>query len=576
MTDTALWNAAVLILGIVIGSLPLGSLLVRRLSGRDPALFAAHNLGVENMIRFVGARVALTAFLMDILKGFAAVSLGLGSPWAALGVFVGHLHPLPFLAARQGARGRGNGVLLGVLAGFVTFGTLPYAAGLLAVLVYSVLLALTGYVALATVSGLVTLAAWAALTGSGASTVFVVFALLAVALWRHKSSLARIVDGTEARLGAPPPVRGSDPRIVRAAFMVHPLTLPDLWQPRSLQWLHWLYRQKLISEPTLKRITPYLRPLLHAEFTGIELPDGRELRVQIITGPLLPDQIREQPELATRMAIQGAQLARDLGAEAFGLGAFWSTVGNKGLDVQEAVPDIAITNGGAYTAASVKAAVPGLLRSFEEAGGSLDSSTAAVVGANGVVAFGVARTIAGEVARLILVGRDLERLERSAAALRRRHPETEVTTTTDLAVVRQADLVFTATSDPDPVLFAEHIRPGAWIFDLGRPADVADSVLSVPGVHIVPGGVVRPPGAMRTSIDIHFGDGMVPACMAETMIMTATRAFDRASLGPTTKTANIDFYLAEAERLGFEVITRDERLDSPETAGEFRPEGVSA
>jgi predicted amino acid dehydrogenase len=498
--------------------------------------------------------------MMDILKGFVAVALGLGSPWAALGVFLGHLHPLPLFWSRQGARGRGNGVLLGILAGLVSVSALPFLAGLLPVVLYAALLAVTGYVALATLAGLLTLAVLTLFLPLGSGFVAVAFALLAVAVWRHKSSLTRIIDRTEARLGDPPPVRGSDPRIVRAAFMVHPLTLPDLWQPKSLQWLHWLYRQRIISEPFLKRITPHLRPLLHAEFTGIELPDGRELRVMIITGSLLPDQIREQPELATKIAIQGARLARDLGAEACGLGAFWSTVGNKGLDVQEAVPDIAITNGGAYTAASVKAAVPGLLRSFEEAGGSLKSATAAVVGANGVVAFGVARMIAGEVGEVILVGRDLERLERSAESLRKRFPATGIITTLDMSEVRNAELVFTATSDPDPVLFAEHIKPGAWIFDLGRPADVADSVLEVPGVHIVPGGVVRPPGAMRSNIDIHFGDGMVPACMAETMIMTATRAFDRASLGPSTRTANIDFYLEEAERLGFQTITRDERL----------------
>jgi acyl-phosphate glycerol 3-phosphate acyltransferase len=576
MTDTALWNVAVLILGALIGSLPLGSLLIRRLTGRDAATFSAHNLGVENMIRFVGARVALAAFMMDIVKGFVAVALGLGSPWAALGVFLGHLHPLPLAWPRQAARGRGNGVLLGILAGLVTFSALPFWAGLLPVLAYSMLLALTGYVALASLAGLGTLAALVLFLPLGSGFIAMAFALLAVAVWRHKSSLTRIIDRTEARLGDPPPVRGSDPRIVRAAFMVHPLTLPDLWQPRSLQWLHWLFRQRLINETLLKRITPYLRPLLHAEFTGIELPDGRELRVMIITGPLLPDQIREQPELATRMAIQGARLARDLGAEAFGLGAFWSTVGNKGMDVQEAVPDIAITNGGAYTAASVKAAVPGLLQSFSEAGGSLGSSTAAVVGANGVVAFGVARSIAADVGRLILIGRDLERLERSAESLRRRHPQTQVLTSTEMDDVRDADLVFTATSDPDPVLFAQHIKPGAWIFDLGRPADVADSVLQVPGVHIVPGGVVRPPGAMRTNIDIHFGDGMVPACMAETMIMTATRAFDRASLGPSTRSANIDFYLEEAERLGFQVITRDERLERLDGAERTAAGTVSA
>jgi len=85
-------------------------------------------------------------------------------------------------------------------------------------------------------------------------------------------------------------------------------------------------------------------------------------------------------------------------------------------------------------------------------------------------------------------------------------------------------------------------------------------------VQIVPGGVVRPPGAMRSRIDIRFGDGLVPACLAETMIMTAAHAFDRRSLGASTRTANIAFYLREGERLGFEIVTRDERVAELESA----------
>src|SRR5690606_20706334 len=187
-------------------------------------------------------------------------------------------------------------------------------------------------------------------------------------------------------------------------------------------------------------------------------------------------------------------------------------------------------------------------------------STAAVVGANGVVAFGVARSIAADVGRLYLIGRDRERLNRSATTLMRKYTSTEIIATTDLAVLAEADLIFTATSDPDPVVFAQHVKPGAWVYDLGRPADVDESVRDVPGVELVPGGVVRPPGTMRTRIDLGFGEGQVPACLAETMILTATRAYERRSLGNTTRSADMDFYLREGERLGFEIITRDARV----------------
>ena len=383
---------------------------------------------------------------------------------------------------------------------------------------------------------------------------------LALLTVRGLPSLARIADGTEPRLGDPPPVRGLAPGRVRAAFMIHPMTLDDIWQVPSQRWVHLLHRRGWLPEPALRRVLPWLRPQLHGIVRGVELADGRTLEVVLIGGPMLPDQIRADPATATRMAIRGAQLAREMGAEAFGLGAFWSTVGDKGRTVQEAVPDLPVTHGGSYTAATVGAAIPGLLERFREEGGTLARSTAAVVGANGVVAFGVARTLAEHVGELILIGTDPVRLERSAATLRHKHPTLEVRTSTDPADVASADLVFTATSDPGVVIRPEHVRPGAWIYDLGRPADVDPAVREVPGVQLVPGGVVRPPGRSVSDLDLHFGDGLVPACLAETMILAASGEPHRAKTGGTARAADMAWFLQEGQRLGFEIVTRDDRV----------------
>ena len=538
----------------VVGSLPLGGRWVALLSGQNPAATSAHNLGVENLLRFVGVPAALGSFLLDVFKGMLALALFAGNPWAALGVYAGHLYPLPWWRGEL-LRGRGNGVLLGILAGLWAYGGVPFVLTLVPVLSYAALLGWRKYVALATTAGLLALPLLALEAPGGYLPALLGVTLLGV--WRHKVSLARILDGTEARLGDPPPVRGVDPKVVYAAFMIHPLTLDDLWQSRSARWLRPLSRRGLLPEPLVRLFVRWLRPQWRGDLRGITLSDGRELRVMLIGGPMLPDQIRRYPDEALKMATQGARLAYELGAEAFGLGAFWSTVGNKGLEVQRAVPELPVTNGGAYTAGTVRAALPELLERFAAAGGSLAGVTAAVVGANGVVAFGIARTVAPEVARLILIGRDGERLARSARTLLRKYPQTDILSSTDMGRVLEADLIFTATSDPEPVVFAQHVKPGAWLYDLGRPADVDESVRQVPGVTLVPGGVVRPPGAVRSSLDLHFGDGLVPACLAETMIMTASRAFKRRSLGERTKEADIVFYVAEGARLGFEVVTGD-------------------
>src|SRR5262249_1164867 len=136
--------------------------------------------------------------------------------------------------------------------------------------------------------------------------------------------------------------------------------------------------------------------------------------------PLLPEQIKGSPRLAVRRAAQAAQLAKELGAGVLGLGAFWSVVGNKGEDVQKAAPaGFYVTNGGAYTAGTVRLAVPMMLRKLQERGVAPEQARAAVVGANGVVGFGICRELAQKVGAVVMIGTSAERLEKSAAALRK-------------------------------------------------------------------------------------------------------------------------------------------------------------
>uniref|UniRef100_A0A7C3DIQ5 Glycerol-3-phosphate acyltransferase n=1 Tax=Meiothermus ruber TaxID=277 RepID=A0A7C3DIQ5_MEIRU len=548
-------------LAYLLGALPLGYWAIRRLTGQDPRLASAYNLGLENTLERLGPGPVLLAWGLDFLKGLLAVWLGgqFGLSWAvifAFLVYLGHLYPPRFLAQGTLLRGRGAGVLVGVVLGLYLSG-LSYLLTLVVLLVAALGLVFSRYASLAalTIPGTLALllsfepiTGWARLAAWG---------LLLAALWRYKENIGRMLEGTEPRLGEPPPLPSE--RQVVCAFMIHPLTLDDLFQSPRFRWARPLVERGLISQSLVENLAEAIRPMKVGELRGVKTSDGREIRCHLISAPLLPHQITGKPELATQRAIQGARLAKELGCTVVGLGAFWSVVGEKGRMVQEAVPEIEVTNGGAYTAGTVKAAIPGILAHFEQSGRRLQEATAAVVGANGVVAFGIARQIAPLVGKLILVGRNQERLEKSAATLkqnleRKGQPVPQLIVTTDISAIREADLIFTATSDPQPVIFPQHVKPGAWIYDEGVPPDVDASVKQVPGVRVIPGGVVRPPGAMTGNLDLHFGEGAVPACLAETMILAAEKAYERKSLGGETKSENIQFFVERAEALGFRVV----------------------
>lgn len=546
-------TAAVLAAAYLIGSLPLGAALLRQ-RGQRARLLSPHNVGVSNVAQAAGPQTLAQASLLDAGKGAAGALLG-GLPGVAA-AYSGHLYPNPAVSAALHPeplpRGRGLALLAGGLLGLAALspgqkrGRAPQTAGVLAAWAAGALG--TRYGVLGTAAAA---AAFVLLERDDRASATL---LAASVLWRHKENLARVLDGTEPRIGEPVPMAGRRKDEVLAAFMIHPMNLEDFWGAGRFRPLKPLVDAGVLPREWVLWAARFMRPMKVGELHGMRASDGTFIRTYLLSSPLLPEVFKNEPELATRRAIQGARLAQELGASVFGLGAFWSVVGDKGQDVQKAVPDITVTNGGAYTSGTIKAAIPGILRHFQETGRDLKAATAAVVGAGGVVAFGIARTVAPEVAKVIMVGRNLERLERSAETLRRANPGTTVLTTTDMADIREAELVFSATSDPNPVIFPEHVRPGAWIFDEGRPADVHDSVRAVPGVRVIPGGVVRPPGEMTSAIDLQFGPGAVPACLAETLIIAATGEHDRKSLGIRTKTENVNFFVEKAEELGFTVL----------------------
>lgn len=552
-------SLVLLLLAFLIGTLPLGHWLLSR-AGVETRLNNPHNLGVENLLHRVGPTIALGSATLDALKGFVAVllaaELGITSLGliAALFAYWGHLNPPKLIYGQQPPRGRGNLVLFGILTSLAVTGSIPFWAALIPIIVYAAVTGYFGFISAGTLSALFALIITVSLTNTGAVAKLAIIALFFSAIWRFKENIGRILDGTEPRIGDEVPLVGKREDVVVTAFMIHPMNIENFWEAKRFGWLRPLVERGLISENLIRKMADEVRPMKVGEIRGVRTNQGKEIRCYLLSSPLLPDRFRDDPELATQRAIEGAKLAQELGAEVFGLGAFWSVVGNKGLAVQEAVPEMTITNGGAYTSGTIKAAIPGILEHFNATGRDLKDSTAAVVGANGVVAFGIARNIASQVKKLIMLGRDLERLDRSANTLQRANKQTEIVTTTSYETLKEATLIFTATSDPNAVIFPEHVQPGTWIFDEGRPADVDDSVKEIAGVRIIPGGVVRPPGSMYSTINLQFGEGAVPACLAETLIIAATGEHNRKSLGAQTKTDNIQFFVDQADKLGFIVL----------------------
>jgi glycerol-3-phosphate acyltransferase PlsY len=200
LTNLAL-PALVLLAAYLLGSIPSGYLAGRWCAGIDLRTLGSGSTGATNVLRQVGKGPALVVFLVDVLKGTAAVLLAkalLGADahgWlvaAGLGALAGHSWPL-WLGGKGGkAVATGLGMLLGLVP----------AVGLACLGIFLALFSISRIVSLASLGAAFSLPLL--MLAAGAPAAYLALGLLAglLVIWRHRSNLQRLLAGTEPRIGS--------------------------------------------------------------------------------------------------------------------------------------------------------------------------------------------------------------------------------------------------------------------------------------------------------------------------------------------------------------------------------------
>jgi predicted amino acid dehydrogenase len=323
------------------------------------------------------------------------------------------------------------------------------------------------------------------------------------------------------------------------AFIIHPIQIKkDVSRKFPLLG-------KILTEPQINFFSRYFPPVYLSEVEGIRSEaTGRELRGWLIACPFTPPTMMALPvETVYRKIVACGHMAEELGAKILGLGAFTSVVGDAGKTIAERL-DIPVTTGDSYT---VTMAVDALREAARVMDMPMREATVAVVGATGSIGRTCALLLAGESARLILVGRNIEPLEE----LRDQciGHGADVVASTDLSVIYDADLILAVTSAVHAIIEPQHLKPGAVVCDVARPRDVSRRVAAErDDVLVIEGGMVEVPGAP----DFHFDFGFPPrkayACMAETMALALERRYEDYTIGK-------DITIAQAGEIG-EIATR--------------------
>jgi glycerol-3-phosphate acyltransferase PlsY len=206
LLNPSLWPAyaAAFLFGYLCGSIPFGLILTRLAGTDDIRAIGSGNIGATNVMRTGRKGLAAATLIGDALKGTFAVLLVYayyGSEYhnfadelalpAAAGAFLGHLFPV-WLGFKGG---KGVATYIGLLL------ALAWPAAIAFALIWVAVAALTRYSSLAALvaSAASPFAVWL----MGERPEAVLFASLTALLWiMHRANIARLVNGTESKIGA--------------------------------------------------------------------------------------------------------------------------------------------------------------------------------------------------------------------------------------------------------------------------------------------------------------------------------------------------------------------------------------
>ncbi|AOY75024.1 shikimate dehydrogenase [Clostridium formicaceticum] len=326
-------------------------------------------------------------------------------------------------------------------------------------------------------------------------------------------------------------------------FLIHPIELEDIYRKyKGLKYLPQKFVETMISKiPPLNisQITNLKSAYAEAEGWFIGVPLTTKMMIQL------------DEKKVIKKIIDAGKIAEKLGAKILGLGAYTSVVGDGGITVAKNL-NIAVTSGNTYTVAAAFEATKEASRLL---GRKIQESEVAIVGANGSIGRVCAELACRDSKKIILIGRDLKRLEELKAGFIKKYGEIDIDCSTSINKgIANADAVITVTSSIEEIISPGDIKSGAVVCDVARPRDVSKKVQEMRrDVLVIEGGVIEVPKGVDFNFNFGFPAGLSYACMAETMILTLEKRYENFSLGRDMDIAKVDEITRLADKHGFKL-----------------------
>ncbi len=320
----------------------------------------------------------------------------------------------------------------------------------------------------------------------------------------------------------------------RFAFVIHPLSTKFF---RNVEPLGTIAQHSPgVVMDAMEKALAYAPPFTYSHVTGIKSPTGAEAEGWLITVGGTPKELMSHsPEFTYARLLDAADIARKLGAQIMGLGAFTKVVGDAGVTVAKKAT-LPITTGNSYSASgalwAAHEAVDRLGLAEVDDEGRIHGK-AMVVGATGSIGSVCARLLALSSDELWLVSPESAKLLALKHEIERANPRAEVhVAATPDEHLADMDVIVTATSGAGKrVLDIMKVKPGCVITDVARPLDLsAEDVAKRPDVLVIESGEIELPGDVQMK-NIGLPPGVVYACMAETVVLALEGRYETFTVG---------------------------------------------
>ena len=195
VTITNLESIGLLLFAYLLGSLSSAIILSKLMGFKDPRTDGSNNPGATNVLRIAGKKAAFLTLVGDCLKGLIPVLLALAISEdrafiALTGIcaFLGHCYPIFF----QFKGGKGVATAIAVNVAF------NWIVGLIIIgiwLLFAKVFRISSLAAIIAFAALPALIFW---QEAAIATTLIFTMMSAILIWRHRSNIQRLIQGTEA------------------------------------------------------------------------------------------------------------------------------------------------------------------------------------------------------------------------------------------------------------------------------------------------------------------------------------------------------------------------------------------